>query len=88
MLWLQLMIYVPLAILMIFLGRRNNRVVDKTVVTSLIKAGAFDEFESNRFKLLAIYFDTRKTKSDREEKEKVYKFSITIYKKRYSTNGA
>jgi DNA polymerase-3 subunit alpha len=49
-----------------FISRCNTRVVDKTVVTSLIKAGAFDEFEQNRYKLLSQYYSTRKTKQDRE----------------------
>ena len=49
-----------------FIARCDTRVVDKTVVTNLIKAGAFESFETNRYKLLSQYFKTRKMKTDGE----------------------
>jgi DNA polymerase-3 subunit alpha len=49
-----------------FISRVNATVCDKTVVSNLIKAGTFDGFETNRYKLLSQYFNTRKAKQDRE----------------------
>lgn len=49
-----------------FIERSNARIIDKTVVTNLIKAGVFDWYNKQRYELLAEYYSTRKIKKDRE----------------------
>jgi len=50
-----------------FIERASSSVCDKTVITNLIKAGAFDTFERNRYRLLTSYYEGRKIKADREK---------------------
>lgn len=68
-----------------FIRRCDACVIDKTVFTALIKAGAFDSFEKNRYKLLYQYFSTRKLKADRllaeEYKALINKFNDKVIMK-------